>query len=141
MNNITITISDDRLLQLQQTAPRLGVSLEELLLIGIENLLTQPETSLQNTDRWQYLVKRPHPWRQQLYIKGRKVLASTVWQDAIANNMTPEEAAENWDLPLTAIQEAIKYCETHQKLLNMEAEEEYCRLEAQGVSLESKTIS
>ena len=87
MNNITITISDDRLLQLQQTAPRLGISLEELLLIGIENLLTQPETSLQNTDRWQYLVKRPHPWRRQLYIKGRKLLASTVWQDAIANNL------------------------------------------------------
>lgn len=141
MNNITITISDDRLLQLQQTAPRLGISLEELLLIGIENLLTQPETSLQNADRWHYLVKRPHPWRRQLYIKGRKLLASTIWQDAIANNMTPEEAAENWDLPLTTIQEAIKYCETHQALLNIEAEEEYCRLEAQGVSLESKTIS
>ncbi len=30
---------------------------------------------------WQYLVSRPHPWRRQLYIKGRRLLASTVWQD------------------------------------------------------------
>ncbi|WP_199249571.1 hypothetical protein [[Phormidium] sp. ETS-05] len=36
------------------------------------------------TDTWQYLVERPHPWRRQLYIKGRKLLASTVWQDTIA---------------------------------------------------------
>jgi hypothetical protein len=39
---------------------------------------------------WQYLEKRPHSWRQQLYIKGRKLTAFTVWSDAIANEMTPE---------------------------------------------------
>src|ERR1700722_11760966 len=26
-----------------------------------------------------YLVARPHPWRSQLWVKGRKLLASTVW--------------------------------------------------------------
>ena len=85
---------------------------------------------------WQYLVTRSHPWRRQLYIKGRKLLASTVWQDTIANEMSPEQAAENWDLPLRAISEVIRYCERHRELLKLEADEERYRLEEKGVSLE-----
>ncbi|AFY34347.1 hypothetical protein [Calothrix sp. PCC 7507] len=95
--------------------------------------------SLQNTppiENWQYLVLRPHPWRRQLYIKGRKLLASTVWQDMTSNQMSPEQAAENWDLPLSAIYEALHYCESHQGLLKLEADEERHRLEAKGVPLE-----
>jgi hypothetical protein len=95
--------------------------------------------SLQDTpqpENWQFLVSRPHPWRKQLYIKGRKLLAATLWQDMIANQMTPEQAAENWHLPLAAIHEAAHYCETHQDLLKLEAEEERYRLQEKGVSLE-----
>ncbi len=100
-----------------------------------------PELEPSPIENWQYLVERPHPWRRQLYIKGRKLLASTVWRDAIANEMSPEEAAENWDLPLAAIQEVMHYCERHQELLQLEAEEERYRLELKGVSLESKTTT
>jgi uncharacterized protein (DUF433 family) len=100
-----------------------------------------PELEPSPIENWQYLVERPHPWRRQLYIKGRKLLASTVWRDAIANEMSPEEAAENWDLPLAAIQEVMHYCERHQELLQLEAEEERYRLEVKGVSLESKTTT
>lgn len=95
--------------------------------------------SLQNAppaENWQFLVSRPHPWRKQLYIKGRKLLASTLYSDMIANNMTPDQAADNWELPLAAIQEAIQYCQTHQDLLKLEAEEERYRLQLQGVPLE-----
>jgi len=60
---------------------------------------------------------------------------ATLWQDMLANQMTPEQAAENWDLPLAAIQEAVHYCELHQDLLRLEAEEERYRLEENGVSL------
>lgn len=96
--------------------------------------------SLQNTDipseNWQYLVQRPNPWRKQLAIKGRKLLAATVWRDLAANAMIPEEAAENWDFPIAAIQEAIHYCKTYQDLLKLEAEEEQQRLQERGVSSE-----
>ena len=47
MNTITITIPDDRLVKLQETATRLGVSLEELILMGIEEVLNQPEEDFQ----------------------------------------------------------------------------------------------
>jgi uncharacterized protein (DUF433 family) len=88
-------------------------------------------------ESWQFLVSRPHPWRKQLYIKGRKLLAATLWSDMTTNAMTPEEVADNWDLPLAAIHEAIHYCETHPDLLRLEAEEERCRLQEKGVSLET----
>ncbi|MBO3458539.1 hypothetical protein G4P69_07465 [Aetokthonos hydrillicola CCALA 1050] len=100
-----------------------------------------PELESPQVDDWQYLVERPHPWRRQLYIKGRKLLASTIWQDIVVNQMSQEEAADNWDLPLAVIQEAILYCETHQELLSLEAQEERYRLEEQGVSLDPQTIN
>lgn len=93
------------------------------------------DTNLQ--ENWHYLVARPHPWRRQLYIKGHKLLASTVWQDKIVNEMTPEQAAENWDLPLPAIDEVIHYCESHRDLIKLEADEERYRLEEKGVLSES----
>ena len=119
--------------QLQEKACQLSVSDRLALLSAIVQ-------SLQNTpeiENWQYLTARPHAWRKQLYIKGRKLLASTVWQDMTANGMSPEQAAENWDLPLSAIYETINYCQSHQELIKLEADEERYRLEAKGVQLES----
>ncbi len=97
--------------------------------------------SLQNqaeVDDWQYLAKRNHPWRKQLYVKGQKLLASTVWQDMITNGMSVEEAADNWDLPLDAIDEIVRYCESHQDLLKLESDEERYRLVKKGVNFEYK---
>jgi hypothetical protein len=85
---------------------------------------------------WEYLEARPHAWRRQLYVKGRKLPAFIVWSDMETNGMTPEEAADNWDLPLEAIDEIVRYCEEHRELLVAEAEEERRRLIASGVSLE-----
>jgi hypothetical protein len=108
----------------------------DLIATLIQSLQSQIEI-----EDWQYLAKRNHPWRKQLYIKGRKLLASTVWQDAIANEMTHREAADNWDLPLDAIDEIFRYCESHQDLLKLEADEAYYRLVSKGASLESKVAA
>lgn len=96
-------------------------------------------TSKSLKTQWQYLEKRPHRWRQQLYIKGRKQRAFTLWMNMIVNDMTSEEAADNWDLPLAAVHEAIEYCETHQELLQQEAEIERRHLEEKGNPIEPKT--
>lgn len=92
-------------------------------------------------ENWQYLEKRPHPWRQQLHLKGKRLTAFGLWMDMQANDMTAAEAAENWNLPLAAIREAIDYCQTHQDLLQQEAAEERRRLEAKGISLEPKVTA
>jgi hypothetical protein len=60
------------------------------------------------TTQWQYLEQRPHLWRKQLYIKGRRLTAFGVWSDMTINNETPSQAADNWDLPLGAINEVIR---------------------------------
>jgi uncharacterized protein (DUF433 family) len=118
--------------QLKEKACQLSVSDRLALLSAIvQSLQSTPEI-----ENWQYLIARPYAWRKQLYIKGRKLLASTIWQDMTANQMSPEQAAQNWNLPLSAIYEAINYCENHQKLLKLEADEERYRLEAKKVQLE-----
>ncbi|MDJ0635775.1 MAG: hypothetical protein QNJ34_21485 [Xenococcaceae cyanobacterium MO_188.B29] len=87
---------------------------------------------------WQYLESRPESWRKQLYLKGRKLTAHTVWSDMIVNSMTPAEVADSKDLPLSAVNEAIEYCENNQQLLQQEAEAERFCLEERGVILEPK---
>ena len=91
--------------------------------------------------KWQFLEPRPSSWRKQLYLKGRKLTAFTVWSDMIANEDTIHETADNWDLPIEAIKEAIEYCETNRELLKSEAEEERRYLEERGVVLEPKVAN
>lgn len=43
MHTITITISDDHLVKLQETVTRFGISLEEVILMGVEEILNQSE--------------------------------------------------------------------------------------------------
>ena len=43
-----------------------------------------------------------------------------------------------WELPLAAIHEAIEYCETHQDLLEQEAQRERRHLEEKGIPPEPK---
>ena len=95
---------------------------------GAMTRLLIPELEGAQGAEWTYLVARPHEWRRQLYIKGKKLLASTVWADMQANGMDAEEAADNWNLPIEAVREAVRYCEDHLPLLRMEAEEEQKRL-------------
>ncbi|BAZ28174.1 hypothetical protein NIES4074_06050 [Cylindrospermum sp. NIES-4074] len=123
--------------ELQEQAFKLSVR-DRLALIDV---LVKSLQTIGQIEDWQYLVSRTHPWRRQLYIKGRKLLASTIWQDMIANEMSLEQVAENWDLPLAAIYEVINYCESHQELLKLEADEERYRLEIKGESFEPKTFA
>jgi hypothetical protein len=84
---------------------------------------------------WRWLVARPHPWRRQLWVKGRKLLAAQVWSDIQANALTPEQAAQDWSLPLEAVEEVLRYCEENTALIVLEAEEERRRLADAGVRL------
>lgn len=95
-------------------------------------------TSNTSPTKWQYLEQRPSSWRRQLYIKGKKLTAFTVWSDMIVNEMSPEEVADSKGLSLAAVEEAIKYCQNNQELLQQEAAAERLYLEEKGVILEPK---
>jgi hypothetical protein len=56
MNTITIKITDERLLKLQETANSLGVSIEELVLMGVEEVLNKPNPSFKGA--MDYVLKK-----------------------------------------------------------------------------------
>lgn len=88
---------------------------------------------MSSQNNYKYLEARPHPWRQQLCIKGRNM---TVWHlvgTARAWEETPEEAARNRDLPLEAVLEAYDYYERNRELIESEVEEEGRRLREAGL--------
>ena len=47
MTSISVTLPNDRLLQLQEIASRLGVTPEDLVRISIEELLARPDDAFQ----------------------------------------------------------------------------------------------
>jgi predicted anti-sigma-YlaC factor YlaD len=118
-----------------------AIKLESNERLDLINTLSQSLNCKPQDEVWQFLESRPHPWRKQLYLKGRRLLASSVWSGMIANQLTLEQAVDNWDLPLAAIGEAIQYCETHRDLLEREAEAERQYLQSEGISLEPTTVT
>jgi len=89
-----------------------------------------------NNWSWTHLVPIPHPWRKGLYIKGRKLSAATVWTAMMVNSLSREDAADNWNLPVDAIDEIIEYCESNKKLIQRESAEEGRRLALRGIKVE-----
>jgi hypothetical protein len=83
--------------------------------------LNTPEFTSYSQETWHYLEERPHPWRRSLYVKGRRLRAFNVWMDMKTEGMTFEDAALNWNLPLDAVEEIVRYCEAHDDLLDWEA--------------------
>jgi uncharacterized protein (DUF433 family) len=120
--------------------------LAEALAQGQDLYLGEPPSNLvrlalpelaQREAQWQWLTARDHPWRRQLWVKGRRLLASQVWRDMLANGMSEEAAADNWDLPLEAIREICAYCTEHAALIAAEASEEQQRLRLPGAAFET----
>ena len=106
--------------------------------LGTAVRLAIPELEARAHGQWRWLVERPHPWRRQLWVKGRKLLASAVWLDALTNGMGPREAAENWDLTLEACEEIFAYCEANRALIEAEANEERQRLKRANVDVDAR---
>jgi uncharacterized protein (DUF433 family) len=70
--------------------------------------------STPNNHQWKYLDRKPGSRYRQLFVKGRKIAARTLYGELMneEERRTVEEIAADWDLPLEAVQEAIAYCET-----------------------------
>lgn len=52
MTNITINVPDERLKQLKERAEHSGMTTEELVLLSIEELLTQPDDDFKNAIKY-----------------------------------------------------------------------------------------
>jgi uncharacterized protein (DUF433 family) len=73
---------------------------------------------------YKYLGPRQGSLYRQFFIKGRGLRAESVYADIVGpESLTPEESAQNWNLPLEAVLECIDYCEKNADLLRTEREE------------------
>jgi uncharacterized protein (DUF433 family) len=96
---------------------------------------------VQDAEEYQYLERRDHPWRKQLYIKGRNMTVAHLVYTMRANKMTPEEAAADFELPRAQIEEALFYYERHRDVVEGDQDEEKRRLKARGIDVDAPPVS
>jgi len=85
---------------------------------------------------YQYLVTRSEKGRKQPYLKGRNMTVGQLVYKMRSNQLDAEQAAEDMDLPVEQVVEALAYYQTHRELVESEMEEEKQYLLSHGVELE-----
>lgn len=72
---------------------------------------------------WTWLVRRDHPWRRQLWIKGRNIPAGDLARTAAIEQWSVEETAAQYDIPIDAVAEALRYAAIARELIDAEEAE------------------
>jgi len=115
---------------------------------AIENRLRRLEERIERrepreaaVEPWEHLVRRQHPWRQQLYVKGRNLTARQLVGAMKANQLDAEAAAADNRLPVEAVREALAYVESNRELLETEAEIERLMLQRGGNARGPQAVS
>lgn len=77
------------------------------------NDAAQPALSV--TPQYKHLAPNPKSAYKQLFVEDRRIFARTIYGAFRSEEcpMTPEEIAEDRDLPVEAVLEAIAYCESN----------------------------
>jgi uncharacterized protein (DUF433 family) len=85
---------------------------------------------------WQYLAPKPKSNYRQLFVKGRNIAARTLYSMYVADEepMTVQEIAEDYDLALEVVEEAIRYCESDPPEIREDFEREERLMEALGMN-------
>jgi len=84
--------------------------------------------------QYQFLESRPRSNYRQLWIKGRHMRAEVLYRLSVGPEpRTPDEIAEDYDLPVDAVVEAINYAIRNQELLNAERAREETRMRQLGL--------
>lgn len=81
---------------------------------------------------YRYLVARPHPWRKQLFLKGRRLTVGQVLGTMRREGWSTEYAAEQYELPLEAVLEAMDYGDRFADLIKAEDAEDARAVKALG---------
>jgi hypothetical protein len=115
---------------------------------SIENHLRRLEQKIDRKEMreaavqpWQHLVRRQHPWRQQLYVKGRNMTARQLVGAMKANQLDEAAVAADHRLPVEAVREALAYVESNRELLETEAEIERLMLKRGGAARGPQAVS
>lgn len=88
---------------------------------------------------YNYLEYRPDKRTPELFIRGTGERASTIWHDRYISRMAPQQIAQNRDLPVAAVLEALAYCQDHWEVICAEKDAERAWLVAQGFFVEDSS--
>lgn len=70
---------------------------------------------------YQFLEPKPYKrWTRQLGLKGRNMLASQLVAIMRTNGWSVEETAQNYGLPVEAVEEAIAYVDANEEWIRSE---------------------
>ncbi len=61
--------------------------------------------------RYQYLERRPDKRSKELFVRGTGIRPSTVWHDRYVSRFSPDRIAQDRDIPVDAVYEALAYCQ------------------------------
>jgi uncharacterized protein (DUF433 family) len=82
---------------------------------------------------YKHLEARPEAWRKQWYLKERNMTVWHVVGRMQAYGYSSAQAAEQFDLPLAAVLEAVDYYQNNKDLVDAETAEEGRRLRAEDL--------
>src|SRR5688572_13035478 len=85
---------------------------------------------------YQFLERDPKSSYRQLSIKGRRIRARTLYGKYVSEEepQTIEQIAEDYDLPIEAVKEAIAYCESDPPEIMEDWRREEALAEASGMN-------
>lgn len=92
------------------------------------------------TEVYEHLERRPGSWRRQLHIKGRHLSIAHIVYGMRADKMTIEETAEDYDLPVEAVREALQYYERHRDLVEADQDDERRFIESHGIPIDPPAL-
>lgn len=85
------------------------------------------------TAEYQHLENRPDKSTRELCVRGTGIRASTIWHDRYVWRHTPAQIAQDRDIPLEAVHEALVYCQENWEIICEEKESERERLDKAGL--------
>ena len=86
--------------------------------------------------KWKYLERDPKSSYRQLSIKGRRIKARTLYGQFMSAEepRTIEQIAEDYQLPVEAVREAIAYCQSDPAELKQDYRYDDMIMEAAGMN-------
>ena len=85
---------------------------------------------MSQSTKYQYLEFRPGDSIRQPFVKGQRIWAEVLYRETVGiDPRTPEQVAADFDVPVGAVLEAIRYCEENEAFLREERERLNTRLQ------------
>lgn len=87
---------------------------------------------------WTWLVAREHPWRRQLWVKGRRLAAGDLARTLEIEGWDADRGAHEFDLPVEAVEEAQRYLEANRDLVLAEERENALAAQTAGAAVSAR---